>query len=264
MTLADLFAQSLVVSHNKVGLEWNGRTFTFGDLDERATRTARTLTARGLSAGDRLAVYLPNRIDVIDLFLACTRLGVIVVPVNVLYREREISHILSDAEPKAIVAAGTPPGTYTVPVWQVDDLANDAAQASTRPIDRGAVRARDACRDRVHLRHDGPGERRDSDARQSCPECPDTRRRMANHAVRSPPAPPPAVPHPRPGQWPSLLAGLGTSAAPGGALRVSGHPRRVSRFRALVVLRRSNDVQSGCSTRRSTPRAASGRGCGCS
>ena len=48
-------------------------------------------------------MYLANSIDFIDLFLACVKLGVIFVPVNILYRERELSHILSDAEPKLFV-----------------------------------------------------------------------------------------------------------------------------------------------------------------
>ena len=37
----------------------------------------------------------------IDLFLACVKTGVIFVPINILYRGREIAHILEDAEPRA-------------------------------------------------------------------------------------------------------------------------------------------------------------------
>ena len=61
---------------------------------------AAALTARGLTRGDRLALYLPNRLEYLDLFLAATRLGVIVVPINALYRERELGHILGDATPE--------------------------------------------------------------------------------------------------------------------------------------------------------------------
>jgi malonyl-CoA/methylmalonyl-CoA synthetase len=50
-----------------------------------------------------LCVYLANRIEMIDLYLAAIKLGVIFVPINILYRDREISHILSDAEPKLYV-----------------------------------------------------------------------------------------------------------------------------------------------------------------
>lgn len=60
---------------------------------------ARALETRGIVAGDRLVVQLPNSVTFLDLFLACLRLGVIFVPVNVLYRDREVAHIVSDAAP---------------------------------------------------------------------------------------------------------------------------------------------------------------------
>jgi len=132
MTLSALFDRSLAGRRDGPGLEWQGATFTFGDLDARANRMAGELAARGLSRGDRLAVYLPNRLELVDLYLACTRLGVIYLPVNVLYREREIDHILRDAAPKAIVSDPGLPATEPVPRWDVAEL---AAHAAGRPAD---------------------------------------------------------------------------------------------------------------------------------
>src|SRR6201987_4319541 len=66
---------------------------------------ARALGDRGIAPGDRVCVYLSNRLELIDLFIACVKTGVIFVPINILYRDREMSHILSDAEPKLLVTA---------------------------------------------------------------------------------------------------------------------------------------------------------------
>src|SRR5690242_19799796 len=112
MTLTDLFDRTFKDRAGDVALEFGGETFTFADLDARANRLARLLSARGFCPGDRLAIYLENRVEFIDLFLACTRIGVILVPINILYRDREASHIVSDAELKAIVAAGPVPGGF--------------------------------------------------------------------------------------------------------------------------------------------------------
>ncbi|MBM3776139.1 MAG: AMP-binding protein [Acidobacteria bacterium] len=103
MTLIDLFALSLAGRAETPGLEFQGRAFTFGQIDSRSDAVAAGLARRGLVAGDRLAVYLPNSVEMIDLLLACLKLGVIFVPINILYREREIAHILSDSEPRALV-----------------------------------------------------------------------------------------------------------------------------------------------------------------
>ncbi len=64
---------------------------------------AQALLAHGFTKGDRLCVHLANCVEMIDLYLACVKTGVMFVPVNILYRDREISHILNDAEPKAFI-----------------------------------------------------------------------------------------------------------------------------------------------------------------
>jgi malonyl-CoA/methylmalonyl-CoA synthetase len=125
MNLSHLFDLSLKGRRDAVGLEWQGRDYTFGELDSRSNRLAGLFLRRGLGAGDRLCVYLANCVEMIDIYLACVKTGVIFVPVNILYRDRERAHILSDAEPRALitdseVAAG-------VPVWTTEDLMAEAA-----------------------------------------------------------------------------------------------------------------------------------------
>ncbi|MFN7994107.1 MAG: AMP-binding protein [Bryobacteraceae bacterium] len=120
MTLNDLFELSLTQRSGEPGLEWQGQTTTFGELGARARRTANALRARGFEPGDRLCVQLANCVEMIDLFLACVRLGVIFVPVNVLYREREVSHILRDAEPRLFLDSAN-----------LDEFAAEALRADT-------------------------------------------------------------------------------------------------------------------------------------
>ncbi|MBI5689696.1 MAG: AMP-binding protein [Verrucomicrobia bacterium] len=145
MSLLPLFDLSLRGRATQVALEFappGGAlvTCTFGNLEARSNRLAHLLRARGLKAGDRLAFFLQNRIEVIDLWLAGVKLGLIVVPVNVLYRERELKHILTDSAPTAVVtsrdlAAFIPPG---VAIWDVEAL---AAEAAANPDTRVAIPA---------------------------------------------------------------------------------------------------------------------------
>jgi malonyl-CoA/methylmalonyl-CoA synthetase len=128
MTLPQLFDLSFIGRRDRPALDWQGRTYTFGDLDVRSARLARVLAARGLEPGDRLAVYLPNQVALVDLYLACARSGFIFVPVNILYRGRELRHIVADCEPRALVAASAPDAA--VPVWSVEELAAEAAAAA--------------------------------------------------------------------------------------------------------------------------------------
>ncbi len=134
MNLTDLFDLSFVDRRNAVALEFQGQKLTFGEIDDRSNRMARLFIERGLRAGDRLCVYLANCLEMIDVYLACVKSGVIFVPVNILYREREIGHILADVEPKAVVAAEDLPGALNV--WRPDELSRAAAAfpASRLPV----------------------------------------------------------------------------------------------------------------------------------
>ncbi len=103
MNLTQLFDLSFELRRDQPGLEFEGRTYTFGEIDHRSDQMAECLVQRGLKTGDRLCVYLPNCVEMIDLYLACAKLGVLFVPINILYRDREISHIVHDAEPSAFL-----------------------------------------------------------------------------------------------------------------------------------------------------------------
>jgi malonyl-CoA/methylmalonyl-CoA synthetase len=103
VNLLQLFDLSLAARADEIALEWDGAEFTFGDIERRSNRVAHALRTCGLTKADRLCVYLGNRIELIDIYLACVKLGVIFVPINILYRDREIAHITHDAEPKLTI-----------------------------------------------------------------------------------------------------------------------------------------------------------------
>ncbi|PAW74544.1 MAG: hypothetical protein B9S26_04925 [Opitutia bacterium Tous-C4FEB] len=134
MSLLPLFDNSLLQRAAQPALEIETAPgslacYTFGDLEVRSNRLAHLLRARGLQPGDRLAFFLQNRIEVIDLWLAGTKLGLIIVPINVLYRERELTHIVRDAAPTAVVTSRELAGLIPsdVAIWEVDGLTAEAA-----------------------------------------------------------------------------------------------------------------------------------------
>lgn len=130
MNLCDLFDLSFIGRRNATALEFGGRTYTFGDLDTRSNRVAQCLTRKGFRAGDRLCVYLANSVEMIDTYLASVKLGVIFVPINILYRGREISHILSDAEPHGVIS--DEPIADDISTWTRSDLARETAELEDR------------------------------------------------------------------------------------------------------------------------------------
>jgi malonyl-CoA/methylmalonyl-CoA synthetase len=133
VNLCDLFDLSLKLRRDAVALEFRGHEYTFGEMDSRSNRLAHFLAARGFAKGDRLCVYLVNSIEMLDIYLACVKLGVIFVPINILYRDREITHILSDADPLALITDADI--ATSLPRWKLADLAAGVAEMpDSRPL----------------------------------------------------------------------------------------------------------------------------------
>lgn len=105
------------------------RSYTFGELEARSNRLAQVLHSRGAARGDRVAFLLANGVEIIDLWLASVKLGIIVVPINVLYQAREIAHIVADAEPCAIITTSDRTGDLPsdARMWDINELSRDAA-----------------------------------------------------------------------------------------------------------------------------------------
>ncbi len=55
MNLVQLFDLSLCGRREQAALEFEGRVYTFGEIDARSNRMAHWLLGRGLKTGDRLA-----------------------------------------------------------------------------------------------------------------------------------------------------------------------------------------------------------------
>src|SRR6266850_7001252 len=79
------------------------KRLTFRELNDRVGSIAATLKKNGFGVGDRLAIFLPNEREYIELVYACAWLGVIVVPLNTRLTASEIDHILADATPRGLI-----------------------------------------------------------------------------------------------------------------------------------------------------------------
>lgn len=81
-----------------------GERLTFADVADRTDSVAASLHALGVRRGDRVAVMLDNRPEFPLLWLALARLGAVLVPVNINYRELDGEHVLAHSGARFAVA----------------------------------------------------------------------------------------------------------------------------------------------------------------
>ncbi|WP_410579186.1 AMP-binding protein [Amycolatopsis sp. lyj-108] len=83
---------------------FDGR-MSYREVDELSDGIARHLIASGFTPGDRLALILQNIPQFVLALLGAWKAGGIVVPVNPMYRERELRHVFEDAGVRAVVCS---------------------------------------------------------------------------------------------------------------------------------------------------------------
>jgi acyl-CoA synthetase (AMP-forming)/AMP-acid ligase II len=77
---------------------WSWKT-----LAEHTDKVALSMLKSGIKRDDIVVVQLPNCVEQIAVFLACARLGIILSPVPVQYREHELNHVLKITEASAVI-----------------------------------------------------------------------------------------------------------------------------------------------------------------
>ena len=114
----------------------DGEVVTYRELDEGAARFAGLLASRGVRAGDRVGLLLPNIPAFAEAYYGALRLGAIVVPLNMLLVEREIVDRLRHSGASVIV---TQPGREHGGIAQVDPADARAADplVGSTPVNGG-------------------------------------------------------------------------------------------------------------------------------
>ena len=79
--------------------------YTFRDLHAQAFRAADGLRALGVRPGDRVAIWLPNRVEWCVAFYAAVRVGAIVVPLNTGLSVPEATYQLAQSGSTVVVTA---------------------------------------------------------------------------------------------------------------------------------------------------------------
>jgi acyl-CoA synthetase (AMP-forming)/AMP-acid ligase II len=75
-------------------LAWTGGSLTWAQLQDRVLRAAAGLRRRGVERGDVVAVQLPNSPEFVVAYLALCRLGAVMCPLHMPYREAEIETLI--------------------------------------------------------------------------------------------------------------------------------------------------------------------------
>ncbi|HJO59862.1 MAG TPA: long-chain-fatty-acid--CoA ligase [SAR202 cluster bacterium] len=93
---------SLIVP-DRTAIVFDGKRFSFQELEERVKRLANALSGMGVGAGDRIATMQVNCNENIETYFAAAKLDAVYVPLNFRSRPEEIEYMINDSKPKVLI-----------------------------------------------------------------------------------------------------------------------------------------------------------------
>ncbi len=100
--LVDFFNNTCRKHKGKIAFENYGVEISFEELSEHVNSFASWLS-QSYKPGDRIAVMMPNMLAYPVIVYGALMAGIVVINVNPLYTTRELEHVLSDSEAKALL-----------------------------------------------------------------------------------------------------------------------------------------------------------------
>ncbi|CPZ30963.1 Probable peptide synthetase NRP [Mycobacteroides abscessus] len=132
LSIPEAFAEQVDRAPEAVALTFEGRSTTYGELDEAANRLANLLSVYGAAPGESVALLMPRSDEAIIAILAILKTGASYLPIDPSVPDTRLEFMLSDAVPIAAVTTAELRARFDgsgVSVVQFDDAEDDPTGA---------------------------------------------------------------------------------------------------------------------------------------
>ncbi len=103
MNIANVLELQAFRLPEKSALVFDEEIYSYGILNTLANRVANGLLSLGIRKGDHVAIWLPNGLEFVTTFYGILKIGAVALPMNVLFKAREMEFLLSNSASRAIV-----------------------------------------------------------------------------------------------------------------------------------------------------------------
>ena len=104
---------------------FEGQALTYRALEARVNRLANALLRAGLGKGDKLATVLPNCVEMLDIYWAAARTGIVVVPASPLLQESGLATLIKNSDAAMVISTAAFAETLARVRTQVPAVARD-------------------------------------------------------------------------------------------------------------------------------------------
>lgn len=102
-SIAELVAQQAETRSQDTAFIDGDRSYSYGEFAAMCAKTAAWLAAQGVQRGDKVAVWLVNRMEWLAMYGGLSQLGATLMTVNTRYRAHELEYILQQSQARLLV-----------------------------------------------------------------------------------------------------------------------------------------------------------------
>ncbi|MEV6068860.1 amino acid adenylation domain-containing protein, partial [Nocardia sp. NPDC052001] len=137
VSIPALFAAQVTRTPDAVAMVFEGRSWTYRELDDASSYFARVLIERGIGAGDIVALLLPRSAEAVISIVAVLQTGAAYLPIDVRHPHERLGFMLADASPRAVITTDEYASRVTGHCLAVIDVADHVpADRSDTPVGR--------------------------------------------------------------------------------------------------------------------------------
>ncbi len=103
MALHTLLRRHARYRPDHVAVVFDGQRYTHAEFNHRVNRLANALLDLGLERNDKLAILLDNSLEVLEIYQAVAKTGIVVVPLSPLLRGDGLVNLINDADSVAVI-----------------------------------------------------------------------------------------------------------------------------------------------------------------
>ncbi|MEM6534516.1 MAG: long-chain-acyl-CoA synthetase [Pseudomonadota bacterium] len=114
-SISDFLERNVRLSPNAVAVRYEDQVITWREFNARANQYAHYFKSRGIQAGDKVAINVQNRPEILIAIMGGLKLGAIMAMINTTQTGNVLAHSLSLATPKlVVVGAESVPNMATI------------------------------------------------------------------------------------------------------------------------------------------------------
>lgn len=136
---SDYFDNAASRNPSATAIRLGAEVLTYGELLDRANRIGCLLQAKGLQAGDVVALFLDRSIDMVASILGIWKAGLVVLPLDPEFPDERLAFMIKDSEAKVILTDAAHRFDETCKILPLIDLDSEEEKLNRFDKDAGPV-----------------------------------------------------------------------------------------------------------------------------